>query len=162
MPAYTTSALVRGVLAKDSNTPDGTGAEMADSQIQAEIDAAQAEVDARLAGRYTTPFATAPPLVGSLTTDIAAYRANLRWRQSEDLTAEDPMVLRYAAAQALLKDLASGLADLPGIGSGDGNGDSGVATTRNPYAGSMFTLRDFSLGYGYRDQIGAMGGPGGW
>lgn len=147
MPAYTTPALVREVLARDLEDFDGTGAALADVQIQSEIDAAQAEIDARLAGRYVTPFATTPPLVASLAADIAAYRANLRWRQSEDLTAEDPMVLRYTNAIGLLKDIASGKADLPGIGTADGNSTAGIASVVNPYGGRLFGLRDFSLGY---------------
>lgn len=160
MPAYATVADVRVILARDDSDPTGTAATLPDVKITAELVAASAEVDARLAGRYLVPFAAAPPLVATLTRDIAAYRANLLYRQSEDLAADDPMVLRYTAAQLLLEKLASGAADLPGVGTGDGNSTAGVAHVRNQYAGQLFGPDNFGLGYGQRQPRGSY--PGGW
>lgn len=146
MTVYATVADVRTILTANDADTTGTAAELSDAKIQAEIDAAQAEVDARLSGRYSTPFVSTPPLVKSITVDIAGYRANLLYRQSQDLAAEDPMVLRYTAAQALLALLASGAADLPGVGSGDGNSTGGTASVRNQYAGTLFSPDDLGLG----------------
>lgn len=155
MTAYTTPEAVRGVLTRDSDDPDGTAATLDDPVIQAQIDAAQAEIDARLAGRYQTPFTdTVPPLVASLTVDIAQYLANLVYRQSEDLAAEDPSVLRYQRAVQLLKDLGSGAADLPGEGGGGDVTPSGRATVRNPYEGNLFGLDTWGLGYRRRADRG--------
>lgn len=147
MTVYATPADVRTVLTADDTDLTGTAAGMVDVKLQVEIDAAQAEVDARLAGRYAVPFVVVPPLVHSITVDIAAYRANLMYRRSQDLTAEDPMVLRYTNAQTLLGLLASGAADLPGVGSGDGNSTGGTATVRNQYEGKLFSPDDLGLGY---------------
>jgi phage gp36-like protein len=144
---YATPADVRTILTNDDSDTTGTAAGMVDSKLQVEIDAAQAEIDARLANRYQTPFAAVPPLVHSICVDIAAYRANLLYRKSQDLTSEDPMVLRYTNAQALLGLLASGAADLPGVGSGDGNSTAGTATVRNQYVGKLFSPDDLGLGY---------------
>lgn len=161
MAAYTTPAAVRAVLTRDDSDPIGTAAGLQDYKIQAEIDAAQAEVDARLAGRYTCPFTNVPPLVATITRDLAAYRSNLLYRQSEDLTAEDPMVLRYQAAQTLLALLSKGDADLPGVGQGDGNSTAGSVTVHNPYSGKLFTPRDWGLGYDPSRQ-GSRSTYGGW
>lgn len=146
MTVYATPEDVRTILTNDDADLSGSAAGMVDVKIQVEIDAAQAEIDARLANRYVTPFVAVPPLIKTITVDIAAYRANLLYRRSQDLTAEDPMVLRYTNAQTLLGLLASGAADLPGVGVGDGNSTAGTATVRNPYRGKLFSPDDLGLG----------------
>jgi phage gp36-like protein len=147
---YATAADVRTVLARDTFDFEGNAAGLLDSTIESQVVAAQNEIDARLAGRYQVPFTTAPAVVASITIDVAAYLCNLIYRESKDLTQEDPMVLRYQRAIRLLDDLSTGKADLPGGDGSPGGGDlgAGVASVRNPYEGRLFGLETFGLGYG--------------
>lgn len=46
---------------------------------------AEAEVDSRLASRYTVPFTTVPDLVRSLTIDVAYYKLTIRSDESKRL-----------------------------------------------------------------------------
>jgi phage gp36-like protein len=58
--AYCTVEEVRGVLARDVLAATGTAAMLLDADLlDYHIASAQAELDARVAGRYVTPF-TAP------------------------------------------------------------------------------------------------------
>lgn len=152
--AYCTVDEVRGVLARDVAQATGTAATLLDADLlEYHIGAAQAEVDARLTGRYKVPFPDdgVPALVKSLTVDVAAYLATLTYRQSKDLAQFDPVVLRYQRALELMKGLADGTIDLPPGGDpGDGGGDvepTGSATVRNPYIGDLFTPDTWGLGY---------------
>jgi phage gp36-like protein len=143
---YVTADAVRAVLARDPNNPIGTAAELGDADITSAITSAESEVDAALAVRYTTPFADpVPQLVQDLTRDIAAYLADLLYRQGKDYeTTNDPVLLRYQRAKDLLDKLASGKRDLP---SGPPVVE-GAATMRahNRYTGDLFGLDDFGLG----------------
>jgi len=141
---YATPTQVRAVLARDSTVPGGTAAELGDAPIQAAIDLAQADIDARLTARYTVPWAPpVPPIVVSLTVAIAAYHADLTHRQGQEVPATDPVVLRYKWAIDFLLLLASGVADIPST-EVTGAVLSGM-TTVNPYSGAMFGLDDFDL-----------------
>lgn len=148
MAVYATAADVRTVLARDTFDFEGNAAGLLDSTIESQVVAAQNEIDARLAGRYQVPFTTAPAVVASITIDVAAYLCNLIYRESKDLTQEDPMVLRYQRAIRLLDDLSTGKADLPGGDGSPGDLGAGVASVRNPYEGRLFGLETFGLGYG--------------
>lgn len=160
---YCTADEVRGVLARDVLDLVGTAGSLADVDLlDYHVGAAQAEVDARLANRYVTPFTDpAPALVKSLTVDVAAYLATLTYRQSVDLEPTDPVALRYARAQDLFKGIANGSVDLPGAQvPGDGGASSsGTVTVRNPYVGKLFDPDDLGLGYA---QPGTGGGWRGW
>lgn len=148
--AYCTPQDVRAVLARDVAVATGTAAELSDTAILAQIDAAQAEVDTRIANRYTVPFpAPVPALLKSMTIDVAAYLATLLYRQSKDIAQFDPIVLRYQRAKELLAQLADGTIDLPVTATpGDGGAQpSGAARTRNPYTGNLFGPDDWGLGY---------------
>lgn len=148
---YAVADDVRAVVARSVSSTAGTAASsLGDAVLAAALDSAQAEVDARLAGRYQVPFfpGAVPSLVVSLTVDVAAYLATLTFRESTDLSVDDPIRLRYARAQELLRQLGSGELDLPGVTSGgDTPATSGRATVRNPYSGRMFGLEDAGLGY---------------
>ncbi|WP_027947214.1 phage protein Gp36 family protein [Amycolatopsis taiwanensis] len=143
---YVTVAAVRAILARDPTNPVGTAAELSDADIASAITSAEAEVDAALAVRYTTPFADpVPQLVADLTRDIAAYLADLLYRQGKDYeTQQDPVLLRYQRAKDMLDKLAAGKRDLP---SGPPVSE-GAATMRahNRYIGNLFGLDDFGLG----------------
>lgn len=154
MVAYATAEEVRSVVARDQNRPGGTAARLENEPIDAQIADAQAEVDSRLAGRYAVPFTgEVPALVKVITVDIAAYLATILYLQSRDFPDGDPMVRRYERAQKLLDALHDGTADLV-----DPDGPTGPAAAPestssigepvNPYAGVMFGMSDFGLGYG--------------
>lgn len=143
---YATVDDVRGVLARDPAAPAGTAAELSDAEITTAITSAAAQVDSRLAGRYAVPFTDpVPQLVADITRDIAAYLADLTYRQGKDYeTQMDPVVLRYQQAQALLAQLAAGQADLPVAPPVVESG--GVMRGFQPYTGRMFSSGEFGLG----------------
>lgn len=144
---YAQPADVVAVLARDTTDTVGTAATLDPSRLTDAISSAQAEIDARLTSRYTVPFppGQVPAVVQMLAVDIAAYLATLLYRQDADLTAEDPVVLRYTRAVLLLRDLATGVADLPDTGS-TVTQPVGAVSVRNPYEGRLFGLDDFGLG----------------
>jgi phage gp36-like protein len=96
------------------------------------IDQADTEINAKLGGVYATPFDPAPstpPLIKDISIAIAAYLTDLTFREVRDYANVDgnPVVLRYKRAQELLKALANGNADLPGIEpSPDPSGDGRI------------------------------------
>lgn len=66
---------------------------------------ASAEVDGYLAGRYTLPFATIPPVLIRLTCDIAVYNLFAARRNGGMV---DDVRNRYRDAVRLLENIASG------------------------------------------------------
>lgn len=62
---------------------------------------ADAEIDAYLAGRYTLPLASVPPLITRIACDIARYRL---W----DDRASEEVRRRYEDARRLLGEIAAG------------------------------------------------------
>lgn len=116
--AYTTPAAVRSVLAPDGNDADpSSAAGLDDATLVGPCQQASDEVDARLSTRYTTPFPpnAIPTVVQSITADIAAYLATLIYRKGQPVEPTDPVYLRWHRAQAFLKDLTSGAAQLSGV-----------------------------------------------
>jgi phage gp36-like protein len=154
--AYAQVSDVRIAVSRDSNRPRNTAAEMSDEHIQAALDNAQAEIDAKLRHRYTTPFLPTPLLVKSVTIDIAAYLATINFRQERNIPDGDATVRRWMRACCLLDDLAKGVANLD---VGDGSGDPAPSTTSGmgrpiaPAIGPLFSPRTM---------FGRRGDPGGW
>jgi phage gp36-like protein len=137
---YATPGQLRIALTRDPQHPEGTAAELSDEALQQSIDAAQAQIDVRLAGRYTVPFVDPiPELITPIAIAIATYLADLGYRQSVDATAQDPVARRYQWATDLLTRLAAGGADLPGYSTAAG------VFPINPSDGEMFALADFAL-----------------
>jgi phage gp36-like protein len=149
---YAEPEQVRAAVARDPGNAAGTAGSMADSQLQESIDNAQAEIDARLRGRYTVPFAAVPLLIHTITVEIAAYHAKRRYRQSKPLNPEDPAVLGYQWAQNLLKQIANGDADLDdgtGTGASEPAGSGGgLGRPVNAVPGRLFSMDEFDLGHG--------------
>src|SRR5881396_3781198 len=143
---YATAGTVRAVLARDTTAPIGTAAELSDADITAAITSAQAQVDGRLAVRYSVPFTDpVPQLVADITRDIAAYLSDLTYRQGKDYESQmDPVVLRYQQALSLLGQIAGGQIDLP-VSPGTAE-TGGLLTAHNRYDGNLFGLSDFGLG----------------
>lgn len=140
--AYSTAAEVRLLLVGVNDSPatdyDLTADKLSDAQIEADIADADAEIDTALGDRYTVPFPTPiPSLVNSLSINIAAYLADLRFRGGKEYASElSPFYLRYQRARDLLDSLVSGAATIPGE---DVEDEFGVVI--NPYEGTMFNTK---------------------
>jgi len=111
---YSTPGDVRTLLAEDDTDPD-TAAVLTDATLQDAIAQADAEIDAKLGGRYTVPFDPPPLIVARLSGDIAAYLATLTLRHSMAVREEDSIYRRWVRAKELLDLLSSGRAQLPGV-----------------------------------------------
>lgn len=146
-PPYLLPADVRNVLAGTAALT-GSAATLSDDDLFEAIFEAQSEVNARLAARYTVPFADdVPPLVISITRDIAGYLATLTYRRGEPVQTGDPVLLRYTRAQALLTQAANGNLVLP-IADGIATGNEAAtanAVVANPVDGDLWTVNDFDL-----------------
>lgn len=157
---YATADQVRAVLAPDPALPSGTPGELSDDALDERIAAASAQVDAALSARYTVPFADpAPGLVGHITVAIASWLAALTHRRSVDITATDPLMLRYQWATGLLGALAKGDADLPGTGGGDEPAHHRGAVVVQPYAGELFPMDNLGLGVSPRGRVRGLVDP---
>jgi phage gp36-like protein len=114
MPGYCTAEDVIDVLTRDAAQVTGNAASIDREAVDKSIQDAQAEIDSRLARKYTVPFNPVPPLVASLAQDIAAYLADLIFRENRDYSTElSPIYLRYQRAQAQLGRLQTGEAVIP-------------------------------------------------
>lgn len=117
MPGYCTSEEVVDVLTRNAAEVDGNAASVDGEVVDKAIADAQAEIDSRLATKYTVPFSPVPPLVASIAQDIAAYLADLVFRENRDYSTElSPIYLRYQRAQAQLGRLQTGEAVIPPTG----------------------------------------------
>jgi phage gp36-like protein len=140
--AYVDVPTLAKILAGTGNLP-GTAAALADADLTSAIDQAQAEVDGRLAVRFTTPFVDPPQLVVDITADIAAYVATLVYRRGEPIAAGEPILLRYQRAQALLSQAAAGTLALPATQAAPTG--EGQPTVVNPIDGDLWCPADFRL-----------------
>lgn len=116
MSSYTTREAVRIALARDLEVQQGTAASTNDDLIDDAIIEASNEIDVRLAGRYTVPFAVVPSLIGTIARDIAAYMSDLTFREVRDYNSElNPVILRWKRATSMLQDLQEGKITIPGL-----------------------------------------------
>lgn len=132
--AYITAAEVRAELL--TGFPEG---EVFDAALARCIARAEAEVDARLAHRYTVPFSPVPPLVRSLVGDLAAEGALMATPGANAAGLEKIASGFRERAERMLDALADGDAVLPG------SARTGAALGVWHRAASTPVLRDFSL-----------------
>lgn len=128
---------------RGSATDTGTAAELDDDTINRAIAAQQAIVEAYARTRW--PDDQAPELVKSLVRDLAAYDATLVYRKGKDLSAYDPIYLRYQEARQVLTDIAAGRVQIEPDPDQPGTGEGGRATVINPYEGRLFDRTDMGL-----------------
>jgi phage gp36-like protein len=122
MPDYCTRDEVVDVLTRDAAEVEGNGASVDGEAVDKAILDAEAEIDSRLGIKYTVPFNPVPPLIASIAQDIAAYLADLVFRENRDYQSElSPIYLRYQRAQAQLGRLQTGEAIIPPTGSDPDN-----------------------------------------
>lgn len=78
--------------------------------------------------------------------NIAAYLATLTYRRGKDLTADDPVRLRYSQTMALLTDIRDGKMRSPIPLTGNpATGSSVEPQVFNQYTGTLFGPEDFGL-----------------
>jgi hypothetical protein len=142
---------VRLILARDSGQFERTAAGLSEELIKDAIKSAEVEINAKLGLQYKVPFedGDVPDLIQEIAKDIAAFMADLTFRQDVDYTSDnEPMLLRYRRAEEMLQLLWDGSLTLPGATPSD----TGPApaerhyTVLNPYQGTLFDLQDFDLG----------------
>lgn len=153
---YCEPAAVRNALAPgdwdeeqgpDPDQPTGTAADLDDEQITDAINEADSTIDTYLSGQYVTPVAAdpTPHPIDFWSRNIAAFNATLRFRQNQDLTDTDPVMIRYRATMAALIAVRDGKAvlEIPIV---TGTASSiGAQAPRNPYEGSLFGAADWDL-----------------
>ncbi len=108
--AYSTQSDLEKQLPKELlvQLADDDGDGVIDSGIVPEaIQKADDEINAYAATRYTVPFSPVPPLVKTLSVDIAIW--NLYARRGRE---NETVVKRYERAVALLRDITTGKASL--------------------------------------------------
>ncbi len=96
---------------------------VAEAIATAALTRASDEADSYLAGRYAVPVATVPPVLAAMVCDIARYRLT-----GGEAQETDPITERYRLAIRWLERVASGAADLPGVGTPS----SGAVITFSP------------------------------
>lgn len=149
-PVYVDVPRVQDVLSRDAADTDGNAASDDEDAIAQAIVDAQNEIDAKLGAKYTVPFAPVPPLIASICQDIAAFLADLVFRENRDYQTDlSPIYLRYQRAQAMLGGLQTGELVIPPVDPENpevpGTGIR-VATvlTRPP----LFCVGEFDIGCG--------------
>lgn len=147
--SYCLPADVRLVLSPDGTSDPSNASAVDDTGLQPACDDATAEVNARLAVRYSVPFNPVPEVVVKLTTDIAAYLATLLVYGGMEIAATHPVALRYARAQKLLEALSAGKATLDVA---DDAQPVGQTVVYNPTDGPLWEAKDFALERGPRDR----------
>jgi phage gp36-like protein len=110
-PLYCTPADIReNVSGTDAGT--GTCAMLTDAQLNEAIGNASNKVSAYVGTDYetdaATPVVVIPPLVVTLTIQIATFYATLTYRKGKDLSQWDPVYLGYLDATKTLADIAAG------------------------------------------------------
>lgn len=114
MSDYADLTAVRLALSPGGDETDsGSAASLQDGDLQAALDDATNEVNAKIGAAYTTPVVPAPAILARITRDIAAYFAMLTYRRGDPPDVRDPVQLRYDAAEALLTQVQNGTVVLP-------------------------------------------------
>lgn len=144
---------IRDVLTRDaaaSGEDANNGSTLDEENLAAARLDAQDEIDAKLALRYTVPFAPVPDLIKRITIAIAAYLADLNYRENRDMQTElNPVLQRYNRAQAILGQLSTGEAIVPPNGSDPGNPPdtgSGIRVASSYSRPPLVSVCDFDIG----------------
>lgn len=99
----------------------GTSDEMDRTALETAISYAGSEVDSYLSARYAVPLDPVPPVVMMVTADIVRYRLT-----SGDVSEKEPVVTRYKATVAWLRDVTAGVVSLPCAGTTPGETSGSV------------------------------------
>lgn len=156
--AYSTPEMGRKALVPSSDgsqpqTPTNTAADLGDDQWLDAIAEADSEIDAMIGRFYKTPVDPgvgdiAPQPINFWSRNIAAYKATLSYRKTQDLSDRDPVTLRYQATMDALRMVNQGTAkiEIP-LNVGDSRAE-GASPAYNPYIGDLWSPEDFHLSPG--------------
>lgn len=158
MPVYCELDDIRDVLTRDAAVSadlQNNGSTLDEENLAAARSDAMSEIDSRLALRYGVPFSPVPALVKSLCIAIAAWLADLNFRESRDMESElNPVYQRYQRAEAILGQLSTGEAIIPPDGSEPvdpaGAGVRVAAVFSRP---PLITGCEFDIGYPYPGSV---------
>ena len=144
MVDYTTPDEVRLVLTRDLDKTAGNAASLSDETIQEQINSAMQRIDGKLALRYKVPFVEPiPTLIRDIARDIAAFLADLTYREIRDYGSElNPVYLRYKTALDLLSSIAKGETVVPGDPAPDDSNQSSMLVV-DTYSGGQSPLGSF-------------------
>lgn len=156
--SYSTIAEVRLALAPSLSEGEltHTAADLTDPQLQDAIAQADSMIDSFIGATYTTPvaptstdggitFTVTPHPVDFWSRDIAAYLATLTYRKNQDLTATDPIQLRYNMISTFLLNVQNGKGILNLPQNANPQTELGVGQVANPYTGDLFGPSDWDL-----------------
>jgi phage gp36-like protein len=104
-------------------TDDARTGDIDAARVAAAIARADGEIDAWCGTRYRVPFATAPPVIGQLSADMAVY--HLYARKAEKIP--DTRAAGYKNAVELLKEISRGNVSLGAEGTAEGRTGGGAA-----------------------------------
>lgn len=145
MALYAKESDVQQELSRDLGTVEGNAASLSEKVIRENLERAGAQIDARLATTYTTPFNPVPRLIRDIAVDFAAYYCSLIFRENRDFETDlHPVLLRYRRADSLLTQIATGRATIPpdGVEPGTGVGARVVQTVSRP---QLFSSDEFDI-----------------
>jgi phage gp36-like protein len=108
-PLYATTSDLRLVL-DGTDAGSGTAAQLSDAQLTLAIEAASTRVSTYTGTVWdsSTPAAVPPDLLKDLTLDLAAWWATTYYSKHKEMSAQHPVVLRYAEAMKVLEAIRSG------------------------------------------------------
>jgi phage gp36-like protein len=146
MVAYATPDEVRAAVVRDLNKLSQSTASMSDTQIQANIDNAQAQVDSKMRRLYAVPFEPVPAMIKAIVIDIAGYLSTANYRQERQIPEVDPIVRRYNRAMDQLCHLAEGYYALEGADGALMRRMNGIGRPINPSnQGRLFPPQQFGI-----------------
>lgn len=146
--AYATRDELKATVDRDVADTRDTAGSLSNGALDEAIEEAEAEIDSRLGTLYTVPFtAPIPTLINKICLAIAAYSADLTFREVRDYQSDlNPILLRYRRAQELLKLLATGEMDLPpGTPAPDSDGGPGSVVVVYDMPPAIFYEADFDI-----------------
>lgn len=114
-PPYTDLIRIRALVTRTAGIDPGTAGSVDEGKLNLAVSSAQNMIDAKLGNLYSVPFNPVPPLIVDIATALAAWDADLSYREVRDYSTDlNPVLLRYKWATDMLTDLQKGTATLPG------------------------------------------------
>lgn len=142
-----------------------TAATLEDGPLIAALNEAHAEVLGKLGMVYAVPENdtwNAPDLIRSLILAVASYLATLTWLNGRDLSDRDPVALRYARAQTMLRQVLEGTLAVDGLEPAPSGGVGDVPSFEaNPFVNLAGDVNGPS-GYPGSPSFGGAYTGGGW
>lgn len=145
--AYCTVDDVRQVMSSGDGDPAGAASGVADTAVDDAINRAQGTIHTYLSARYSIPIDPAHDPDGTLRdwcSVIAAWYTVLSWYGGRDISADDPLRLRYNGVIKLLDMVRSG--ELSPNWPVETDNTVNDVTVVNRYEGAFFMPEDFDLG----------------